>query len=75
MIQRVQQQCRQLFEKPSLTHWLGGLLASSPSGRGDIPSWRCLGGLSFLLVLEDMAVFRTVQRFQCLNTYPPTSDF
>jgi len=37
----------------ALTHLFGGGLQSMPSGSGEVPSWRCFGGLGAFFRLDD----------------------
>ena len=42
----------------ALTHLFGGGLQSMPSGSGEVPSWRCFGGLGAFLraPADDVAI-------------------
>ena len=37
----------------ALTHLFGGGLQSMPSGKGEVPSWRCFGGLGAFFRPDD----------------------
>ena len=43
----------------ALTHLFGGGLQSMPSGKGEVPSWRCFGGLGAFFRPDDGVAIAT----------------